>query len=560
MSTRAYVRRRAQRQPVVDADVASEHPSIQPVSPSPAPTSSLPASPSLDGEERMTHDFSQIAVQPAPAPASPLAPQLKRRLSQPGYPHEQEADQVADAVTQMPEPESATMEGAAPTQTAQASASGGQPLDVATRAYMEPRFGHDFGHVRVHSDAEAAEAAAGYQARAYTLGGNIVFGAGEYAPDTAAGRHLLAHELTHVVQQQGASAVAASTVQREPVSTADLPSTPAVAEQAKGMAGAAMDDDVLAGGVIDLQLNILDGWDGALAIFDKVLTSKSDKEANTNFADAITKFAGETLLEEIGKLTEPLAGELKEFIPAPVGTTIKFVMAMNEEAKRAREAKESATLRDFYDTYKAAITSLRQNTRGLRAPFIQTVKNVLQGMVIAEDPGHKTGKMMTSNAAFVYSTMRENLVDAYAALSAQADASTTDQIFRKLSEEWIRTSEHRDVFGNESKALLEIFVNPDYTIKRAHVQGSGGQKIAEELLKDAQKAGLSGVDVFGLKVPKIVTVKFSEKDYPVWLRLDAENRDLTRSQGYPQNDADAEAIYRTLMSHGLAPTANIEGD
>ena len=91
MSTRAYVRRRAQRQPVVDADVASEHPSIQPVSPSPAPTSSLPASPSLDGEERMTHDFSQIAVQPAPAPASPLAPQLKRRLSQPGDPHEQEA-------------------------------------------------------------------------------------------------------------------------------------------------------------------------------------------------------------------------------------------------------------------------------------------------------------------------------------------------------------------------------------------------------------------------------------------------------------------------------------
>ena len=77
----------------------------------------------------------------------------------------------------------------------------GRPLDAATRADMEPRFGHDFSQVRVHADARAAEAASSIGARAYTSGRHIVFGAGQNAPEAAYGRQILAHELTHVVQQ-----------------------------------------------------------------------------------------------------------------------------------------------------------------------------------------------------------------------------------------------------------------------------------------------------------------------------------------------------------------------
>src|SRR5207302_6062309 len=73
----------------------------------------------------------------------------------------------------------------------------GQPLDAGTRAFMEPRFGHDFGQVRVHTDARAAESARAVNALAYTVGQDVVFGAAQYAPETAAGRRLLAHELTH---------------------------------------------------------------------------------------------------------------------------------------------------------------------------------------------------------------------------------------------------------------------------------------------------------------------------------------------------------------------------
>jgi len=86
----------------------------------------------------------------------------------------------------------------------------GQPLDTGTRAFMEPRFGHSFADVRVHTDARAAESARAVSAVAYTVGRNIVFGAGRYAPDTGAGRRLLAHELTHVVQQAGAESEAGS--------------------------------------------------------------------------------------------------------------------------------------------------------------------------------------------------------------------------------------------------------------------------------------------------------------------------------------------------------------
>jgi hypothetical protein len=77
----------------------------------------------------------------------------------------------------------------------------GQPLDAATRAFFEPRFGHDFGQVRVHTDSKAAESAQAVNALAYTLEKNIVFGTGRYEPGTAARMKLLAHELAHSVQQ-----------------------------------------------------------------------------------------------------------------------------------------------------------------------------------------------------------------------------------------------------------------------------------------------------------------------------------------------------------------------
>lgn len=81
----------------------------------------------------------------------------------------------------------------------------GEPLPLRTRAFFERRFNRDFGDVRIHRDGRAARLAGVVNARAFTIGNDVAFGAGEFAPDTRAGRHLIAHELTHVVQQSGAS-------------------------------------------------------------------------------------------------------------------------------------------------------------------------------------------------------------------------------------------------------------------------------------------------------------------------------------------------------------------
>jgi hypothetical protein len=85
--------------------------------------------------------------------------------------------------------------------------SSGLPLDSATRAFFEPRFGRDFSRVRIHTGSEAAESARSINALAYTLSNDLVFGHGQYAPDTNAGRTLLAHELTHVLQQSGGGTI-----------------------------------------------------------------------------------------------------------------------------------------------------------------------------------------------------------------------------------------------------------------------------------------------------------------------------------------------------------------
>ena len=152
-----------------------------------------------------------------------LAVQPKLTVSTPGDEHEQEADRVSDEVMRMPEPspapehvqtkgiESSTPANAPPSVN-EVLRSPGEPLAPDTRAFMEPRFGQDFSNVRLHTDQTAARSAESVSARAYTVGNHIVFGAGSYAPASQSGQRLLAHELTHVQQQQRGPAL-----QRQPL-------------------------------------------------------------------------------------------------------------------------------------------------------------------------------------------------------------------------------------------------------------------------------------------------------------------------------------------------------
>lgn len=148
--------------------------------------------------------------------------QAKLTVSTPGDAYEQEAERIAGAITQTPaiEPHlTRAHDGGTPTIQAKHSVTRtnanaiappfvrkildtpGQALDPATRRFMESRLGHDLSAVRVHTGRDAADSAQSVDALAYTLGHNIVFGRHQYAPHTAIGRRLLAHELVHVIQQ-----------------------------------------------------------------------------------------------------------------------------------------------------------------------------------------------------------------------------------------------------------------------------------------------------------------------------------------------------------------------
>ena len=122
----------------------------------------------------------------------------------------------------------------------------GQPLDAATRMFMEPRFGREFSQVRVHNSSAAEQSAQALNANAYTVGQNIVFGAGKFAPGTPGGNRLIAHELTHVVQQSESGSSQARIAQRDakkgtPPAVTPVPAKPA-GQQMSGEVSRASDD------------------------------------------------------------------------------------------------------------------------------------------------------------------------------------------------------------------------------------------------------------------------------------------------------------------------------
>ena len=112
---------------------------------------------------------------------------------------------------------------------------GGHPLPESARTFFEPRFGYDFSQVRVHANQTAAQSASGVNALAYTVGPHMVFGSGQYAPTTTAGRRLIAHELTHVVQQSGLEGIRAGQSNEgnglSPISLPISPSSPPVIQR-----------------------------------------------------------------------------------------------------------------------------------------------------------------------------------------------------------------------------------------------------------------------------------------------------------------------------------------
>lgn len=176
-----------------------------------------PAGPLRTADSGPDFGFAGIPVQP------------KLEVGSVDDPLEREADRVADAVMQLSDSDSGaqlsrkcacedddepkSLQAKAAGSLTQAAPAGvgavvnapGMPLDPATRGFFEPRFGRDFGDIRIHTDPAAAESACAINALGYTVGRDVVFADGQYSPHTSNGRRLLAHELAHVIQQSSAT-------------------------------------------------------------------------------------------------------------------------------------------------------------------------------------------------------------------------------------------------------------------------------------------------------------------------------------------------------------------
>lgn len=179
------------------------------------------SSPQADSAPAAALPASEAAPPPAGASHSitgyTLSHQPGLSVGEPGDGHEQEAEAVARAVVgaagAAPAPAIQRAGAGLPTlprgaeSAITAARGGGSPLPSDTRAQLEPRFGASFAQVRVHADQRADRLSQGLQARAFTVGNDIFFRRGAYDPAGQSGRHLLAHELTHTLQQRGGTAV-----------------------------------------------------------------------------------------------------------------------------------------------------------------------------------------------------------------------------------------------------------------------------------------------------------------------------------------------------------------
>jgi pyrrolidone-carboxylate peptidase len=150
-----------------------------------------------------------------PKPLAPYASEFRVSGEQPKT-KEPEKKKEEETLQRKPATTSATPKDApAPSIVSDVLHASGRPLESGIRSYMESQFGHDLKHVRVHTDSQAAQSAQAVDAHAYTVGRDIVFAQGNYSPSSPAGRHLLAHELTHVIQQTHNAPASGPIIQRK---------------------------------------------------------------------------------------------------------------------------------------------------------------------------------------------------------------------------------------------------------------------------------------------------------------------------------------------------------
>lgn len=332
-----------------------------------------------------------------------------------------------------------------------ASKGSGASLPAPTRARMQSAFGVDFGQVRIHTDSRAADLNAGINARAFTHGSDIYFNRGEYAPDSGEGRKLLAHELTHVVQQRGGATL--NKIQKAPPkSDIEIEIVP-IPKSALSISQLIEDN-------INTKEAILVNYREALHNFEVIVNSSSQKEGEALIGATVVQFVTKFVFEKLLDGALEKLPHAKSVIDLITGT----IEEVNKEKERAAKATESYKLGQFIINLARKITKIRTSLMSNK------VEIKADGERKHKEIKSKTGKEIYRTTILIANERLTNTL---------ANSASQESLFKLISEQWITQN------TSSGSGYLKIVINNKWEVTYAHLHVPRGQRIAEQLLKDS---------------------------------------------------------------------------
>jgi hypothetical protein len=351
--------------------------------------------------------------------------------------------------------------------------------------------------------------------------------AGEIAPAPSAHRAepgLMDPANLLRLQRTAGNAAVDSLVQREKGGAALLDKPVVTEQEGAEIPAAQKDDDVLAEGIFDEEHEILNQWGAALDVFNKVLDSASDKSTRPDFKKVVTDF-----------FTEKIVGKLVEQTEVPgAGAAVDLFKKLVEEVKRAEEAKEKADLREFFVDHKRAVADLEAKVILMKSNFITQVR--------------KTPKAQ-------HEALRSRLIALFEDVHGRLQSTSQEGLFQVLSEAWIGAS--RDTSGAiavPASIVIRLY-GRGLRVMDATIHGPGGQKIAEQLLKDSP----DGVDVINMRVPRYIKWFRTPQDLmpSAMFGMDVDNN-IALEGNYAEGSP--WPVYNAIMREGVETTKNLTGD
>lgn len=520
-----------------------------------------------------TNSRAERPPQDRPASPGPLWRQLASRLqpkltvNQPGDPYEQEADRVADRVVQMPAGESlqrmcpacedelqvqresiavpaeeeeeehlqTKREAAGQVPGPEASAappivddvlrSPGEPLDQHTRHFMESRFGHDFGGVRVHAGSQASASARAVRALAYTVGNDIVFGPGRYAPSESSGRRLLAHELTHVIQQTGGGG--AMPAPRIPV--ANRPSGPMLSRQNTGQT-----TSVLSRGAVAAVQFILDGTMNSTAV--------GPVSNQSNVSVIVGRL---TTIRELAQVLLPLWNSATPFTPSGGNAPVAFTPLTVDDLAKGLLA---------YNRYRlaippAAVPPVMTNWKiGMRFPLPIRIDSATNEGILHPDP--------IRSMAGTFDPAWSSLLDEFpAVLPAQPAAELTQAAADFLTNEPSATG--RGIHLG-ARAVANAQDNREYVLEVFNQAGAGAFDIALAFMENLVNKDISllAAQPAGAAILARIQALLSS---PPATATPAQQSGVTRANGMLGRVAGVQALPEPCVPNRQLTWANFPG-